>query len=541
MGSLARTLWSREALYAAPILILSVCLIYSPVVQVDFLFRDDCVFFTLPKGWTLTGIALSQARPIQGLIVDILNNSVVSGAGTKHLASVLGLGMLAISVYAWLRSNGLHRTTAMLLGLSLCCLSSFQATVSYLTVCGSIYASLFSCLAVHAFFQDCGNRGQTWRKQIYRVMLASMLLFLGLSCYQPGAMFCWAVLIVPIYLSRSEDWPNFRAVLLRFGLLFGVTIIAYFSFYKAVSLLMACPLSARAQWANPGQILAKLTWFYTWFVPYVGREITRSLHDFTTAQIKFIGPLSLAVAVGGLFCPLGRQGRPFPVASCVQRLGLLPLLLVLCHLPFAVIQEYGADATCTTAIQSSLLLAACLGLRNVLEFATSLNTSRRVEAGLAAILCCLLAITANGNLLRNYAFPNHNEYSYVRSAISKTDLTNITRIHIVGRLNFSDVLSYPEALVRGVLNEVAPPGVHPAITSSSQTAPSVIHSEILGRSAALTEYYEFEPRQGYYTIKPGLTIQQRAALDSYFATQADSVAALPNVLVIDLSKANVAY
>ena len=541
MSSATRILWSRKTLYIAPLLILGISLIYLPVVQVDFLFRDDYVYFTLPKGWTLTRIALAQARPFLGIFVDVLNTSVVAGAGLKHFVPVLGLGMLAVSIYAWLRNNGLRRIAAMLLGLSVCCVSSFQDTVCYLTVCSSIYASLCSCLAVQVFFRDCVNPEQSRRARLLRAMPASLLLFLGLSCYQPGAMFCWAVLIVPIYLANNEDWPRFRWAFLQFGLLFGVTLIGYVSFYKAVSFFTGISLSGRAQGADFGKILAKMTWFWTDFVLRVGQGITRFSHAFTPAQMKIAVILFLVLAVGGLVFAPSRAWRSFRAATSVQRLVLLPLLVVLCYLPFIVVPEYGLDPIYATGIKSSLLLALCLGARNVLDFATEVKWKRRVEVGLAAVLFCLMALSASGNIQRNYVFPNHNEYSYVKSVVSKTDLTKITRIHVVGHLNFSDVLTYPETLVRGVLNEAPPPGVRPEVTSSSKTAPGIIHDEIFGRSKVLKEYYELDPAMGFYVIKPGLTIQQRAALDNYFAVQADAVAALPNVLVIDLSHANAAY
>jgi hypothetical protein len=541
MSSVARALWFREALFIVPLLVLGVFLAYSPVVQTDFLFRDDCVFFTVPKGWTLTPIALSQARPLQGVIVDVLNSSIVPGAGLKRLVPVLGLGMLAIAIYSWLRRNGLGRAVAMLLSLSLCCLSSFQDTVCYLTVCSSIYASLLGCLAVQVFFGDWGNPAQSRPKRLLRATSASALLLLGLSLYQPGAMFCWALLVVPVYLVSSEDWPSFSRAMLRFGLMFGVTMVAYVLLYKVVSLLMAMSLSGRAGWANPGQLLSKLAWFWTHLVPQVGQAVVAPLHAFTPLQLAFLGLLSLALALGGLCCLPDRRGPSRLTSSRLQRLVLLPLLVMLCYLPFIVVPERGVDPIYTTGIQSSLVLAVCLGLRNLLDLAASLNVKRRVEVGFFVILFCLLAMSARGNMLHRYVCPNHGEYNYMRSVIAKADLTKIKRIHVVGHLNFSDVLSYPEALARGVVNEVAPPGAHPEITSSSKTAPSVIHPEILARNEAVKQYYRFDARQGFYFVKSNLTSEQRAALDSYFAAQAKTVAALPNVLVIDLSKVNPAY
>jgi hypothetical protein len=154
MRPLSRRLWSRDTFCVAFVLMLSVCVIYSPVLQVDYLYWDDYIFFTRPKGWTLTVIELPHARPLLGVFVDLLNTGVVAGAGTKRLVSVLGLGLLACLVYAWLRKYGLHVLTAGLLSLSLCSLPAFQSTASYLTLTGSIYAAVFSCLAVHVCFHD---------------------------------------------------------------------------------------------------------------------------------------------------------------------------------------------------------------------------------------------------------------------------------------------------------------------------------------------------------------------------------------------------
>lgn len=537
MKPVARGLWSRETLSVIAVLMLSVCVIYSPVLEVDFLFRDDYIFFTRPKGWTLTKIELPHARPLLGVIVDLLNTSVVTGAGIKRLVSVLGLGSLACLVCAWLRKYGLHVLTAALLSLSVCALSSFQSTASYLTVTGSIYAAVFSCLAVHVYFRD--GSPQPRRTRLYRIVLTSLLLFTALSCYQPGAMFCWAVLVVPVYLVSRDDWPQFRLALLRFGLIFAVTLVPYLLFYKAAVLLAGIPLSPRSEWANPGQIVAKLIWFSTWSLLYVGGEMLRPLYSGGGAKaIKFV---CLAVALGGLMYSLGRQERRFPAASSAERIGLLAVLVILGYLPFLVTREYGMESIYTTAIQSSLLLAVFLGLRGLLEMVRHPVGKQRLEVALGAAVCGLLAISCNANLLREFVLPNRNEYSYVKSAIAKADMTKVTRIHTVGTLHFSEVLSYPEALVRGVLNELWPGRAQPEITSSSKTAPSAIHVDILAHNAAVAEFYELHPTQGYYVIKPDLTAEQRAALDGYFAKLGESLSEQPNVLVIDLSRATIAY
>jgi len=520
---------------------LSVCLIYSPLLQVDFLYWDDYIFFTRPKGWTLTAIELPHARPLLGVFVDLLNTSVVTGTGTKRLVSVLGLGLLACLVYSWLRKYGLHVLTAGLLSLSLCSLPAFQNTASYLTVTGSIYAAVLSCLAVHVCFHDDASPDSPKSRRIrfYRMLLTSVLLFTALSCYQPGAMFCWAILIVPIYLSSRDNWPQSRLALLRFGLIFAFTLVPYLLFYKAVSLLAAVPLSARSEWANPGQFVAKLTWFFTSFLSYVSGEVIRPFHSLDWSDNRALG--LLALALGGLLYSQGRQARPFPLASSVQRIGLLPVLVALGYLPFLVIQEYGTQPIYTTAIQSSVLLAVFLGLRGFLEMVRDPDWKRRIEVGLAVTAFLFLSISCNGNLLREFAFPNHNEYSYVKSVIAKADMSKVTMIHIVGGLHFSPVLSYSEGLVRGVLNELSRGKTQPEVTSSSKTAPSAIHVDILAHNAAVTEFYELHPTQGYYVIKPGLTAEQRAALDGYFAKLGESLSEQPNVLVIDMSRANIAY
>jgi len=529
---------ARETVVVGLVQAVIVYLIYAPLVQADFLFRDDYSFFTLPKGWAVTKLTLAQARPGMGLLVDALNTSVIRGAGARHLVPVFGLSFLAVSVYAWLRINGLRLVPAMLWGLAVCALPSFQSTAPYLTVASSIYASLLSCLAVIAFFH--GDDRAHPRRRLHCMMLTSVLLFMALSCYQPGAMFCWAVLIVPVHLSRGEDWPRFRIELLKFGLLFGATLAGYLLVYKTVLFVFEIPLSARAEWADPSQVVDKVAWFFGWFLPYIGREIIAPL-DFTARHARTLALIALALAVGGLLCSLVRSGRPSLMAEGVQRLGFLFLLVVLCYLPFIVIREYGTESIYTTAVQTGVLLAVGLGVRGVLGLVTSLDWRRRLETGVAAAAFCLLAVPANANMLRRYAFPNHNEYRYVKSAVAGADLTKITRIHVVGHLNFSEVLSYSEALVQGVLNEVSPRGPHPAISSSSRTAPAVVHPEILRRHEALAGYYQLHPTQGYYVLKPDLTVQQRAAVDGYFAKLADDMATLPNALIVDLSRAIVDY
>jgi hypothetical protein len=204
MRPLSRRLWSRDTFCVAFVLMLSVCVIYSPVLQVDYLYWDDYIFFTRPKDWTLTVIELPHARPLLGVFVDVLNTSVVTGAGTKRLVSVLGLGLLACLVYAWLRRVWLACAHGRALEPFVVLSPAFQTTASYLTVTGSIYAAVFSCGSPRLLSRRRKSDSPKSRRiRFYRMLLTSVLLFTALSCYQPGAMFCWAILIVPVYLRAT--------------------------------------------------------------------------------------------------------------------------------------------------------------------------------------------------------------------------------------------------------------------------------------------------------------------------------------------------
>jgi hypothetical protein len=345
---------------------------------------------------------------------------------------------------------------------------------------------------------------------------------------------------VPLFLASNEDWPRFRWQFLKFGILFGFTMIGYFLFYKVALHFTSTGLSGRATGVDAQHIRDKLIWFWTDFIFYISQKITRPAFDFTPAQMTFAWILSATLALGGLLLAPSRQGRAVHVLTCLQRIIALPCLLMLGYLPLFAVPEFGANLTYLTGIQASILLAVFLGLRNILDFATKFDLKKQIEIGFAVLLFCIMAFSASGNLVRNYVIPNHNEYSFAKDIMCRADLSKIKRIHVVGQMNFSGVLSYPEALVKGVLNEVAP-NLRPEITSSSIAAPEIIHPDILKRNAAVKSYYQIDPRWGYYVIKPDLTVQQKETLNHYFADQAEAVAALPNVLVIDLSKQHVCY
>ncbi|MFM7289732.1 MAG: hypothetical protein ACKO6B_00685 [Planctomycetia bacterium] len=526
---------------AAVVLTILLACVYAPVMQVDFLYRDDNVYLTLPRGWNLTPITLAQARPLMGVVIDCLNTSVVSGAGGKYVLPIVGLGLLATSLFVWLVRHEVHVLTALPLSISACCLPAFQGAVPYLSVTVAMYAALSSSLAVHSWF------AAGLRNAVARGCLSFALIFAALSAYQPAAMFGWALLVVPLFVAKECEWPLFRRRLLWFCLLFGSTMAVYAVAYKSLLYGLGMSMSGRSQAITIDLLPDKFHWLACTLMPHTIRSVVTPLLAGAIPPSSVIVLAAVLVAAGGLVAHVGCGS----VAACCrwsERIGWLGTFLLMAYLPFVILRENGAEPIYATGLQTAVLLVLFLGGREIIRgiwhgMRASMAFGARAEYAVAAIVCLCMASSAGRTVLQEIVFPCHNRYRFIARTLAEGDLARIRHIYVVADDGFLG--AYAEGLVRGVLNERCVGGPSPEVFAASRTAPPYVHlsadvaAQIYGKEFG--DYYDFDSINHVHVLKPALTPAQRAAADDCFVRFLTAGQSSSDTLVIDLPAAVVSY
>jgi hypothetical protein len=527
----------RSSCMTYVLFLITLILVYSPIIHNDFLFYDDYDNFTFSQGHQSSLIALGLARPFMGVVVDMLNTSSVLYSGLKRIVGVVGLSWIAMLLYNWFRRHGMQQIYAAILGLTACCLPAFLYTESYLILTMLSYSSFFSGLSAYMFLATFEREGLSIRKKVAAIVMAMLLLFLSLSCYQLNAMFCWAVIAVAIVLTRGSARVKLFRNVAYYAVLFCLTLGIYTVFYRALFYLYPNlqVLSGRsALIGNIPELLAKAKWFLDLVIPVTCSNMSELLNRNLIANPTVI-KLVFSLCYLALFIPdvINRKEPIRPVVIFSKGL-LIFITIPLCYLPHLVLKENGLNIYYLSTLEVMFYLLFCIGLVNILCL---FKRKAGVYVGNLATLLLLFSVcfAANKNLMTKFAMPNALEYRYVKSIVAGSDMSRINKIHIVGHLNFSGVLTYSERLVTVALHDCGYTEKNINITSSSNSIPTILHPEIYNRNSFFEKYYLKNDIWGYYNLRADLSDQETATLLESIKSSAKAYASQKDALVIDLS------
>ena len=230
---------------------------YAPVLLDDYGILDDYAILAAgPQGGPI-GQMTANGRPFQALVTQLFLHGTTEIEDLRYArcAGVLGIAVLAWSVFRTLAQNGWSRFHSFCIAVVMCSALPFQVYAAWATTAPFPYAALASGLA---FF--LGERAFATRRRAMRwlpVAGAISALLAGLAIYQPAAMFFWV--FVAIVLLKPEASP--REMLHRFLWLtaIGLTgMLAGFVLYE-LSPTLNPDFSARTGLVQ--DIPTKIVWF----------------------------------------------------------------------------------------------------------------------------------------------------------------------------------------------------------------------------------------------------------------------------------------
>ena len=510
---------------------------YSPVLSTNYFFYDD--YYQLARGKVPFLLVLPEYlggyRPgfaVWLSVVTNANNTLLDSARVR-LAGLVGLTILCYVLYAWSKRRGLGQIPAFCLSILVCTTPAFQSVMGYASSAVSTYCCVFSAVAAITVLEVWTSPRVSRLARGASIGIGALLIVVAMGTYQPPAMFCWVIVAVAWYAPKPPDWrASLKASCVFLGT-FLLGVCGTFLLCKGLLSALNMSLSGRAALlTNPGDILAKLKWFALDVLP---NSLARVPYGWSEHLLFLRVTEVLLLLLLTLLAPLLRKNDNVRWQLRILQMALAPVLLCLAYSPFLIIREKGYLTLYFTSLEPLLVVLFTAGSGYVwTSIARPLSVSARKTVGttVLGLIALTSVVTCNRNMLQVYVVPNRVEYLYVKNVLTHADLKNVSHIHIVGHLNFSEVLSYSEFLVSVVLNELNP-GHEIRITSSSDEIPPIIHEPIMNRNPDLLRpAYTMTPH-GYYALRADITPAEREAVRRYFASLSD-IYRKEGALVIDV-------
>jgi hypothetical protein len=269
---------------------LIVLVVFLPAIVVPYAFADDYPLLAWAHGfyngdptWRYWA---AQGRPLAGLAHMAGFRLIDSIASLRfiRLASLIGIGLLAVFLQWRFVSTGMKRWAAAALVLVIVTLPAFQVYAAWAAAFTEPYAAL---LGAAASAVTIGALGLERRHAAVRLGCAFLLLLAALLTYQPTAMFFWVVAAVPM-LGRGVPLARAKRLLSTHLLVAVPAMAADVAAWKYFEHLYGAPSPARGSVTH--DLVGKMRWF-------VGAPLVQSL-DFFDLRPSRLAAVAVAVLVG---------------------------------------------------------------------------------------------------------------------------------------------------------------------------------------------------------------------------------------------------
>jgi hypothetical protein len=384
-----------------------------------YAFYDDYTDLasTLQGGrWSWTK-KIVEGRPTHALLMYLSFSRIDSIADFRYLRflCILGLALLAWSLYRKLVREGWNYYQALCLSLIICTLPPFQVCVSWGLMAFSPFAALFSgtafSLAERAFDEQYPG---------HKLSLATgaiLFMLLALTIHQTFAMFFWVYATIVLFqpdLKLSDFLRRFR----WFNFIAFAGLILGFGIYKLGMALYGKEALSPERASLTSNIWDKVCWFFA-------QPILNALN------IVNIFPESWPALIVALFIGIGlllyfRGGVKERLLRSVVALAIIPLS----YLPNLVVAENWASYRTQVALTSVIVVYFFLagwGYGKALRHPATMPTLT-AGLGFAALASSLLAAR---NVSAYFAVPQSRELELMRARLAQSNLANLHGIYLI--------------------------------------------------------------------------------------------------------------
>jgi hypothetical protein len=465
---------------------------YLPVLSGRLAFFDDYAYFWPPSAAKTDPVrsafssrdfnyvrALNRCgRPLTAFYLKLCAGLIrwSRSPDLGHLPGLVGVVLLGLATFAWLRRWHTPAAPAFLVCLTLLTLPAAQICVAWINSGSYLWAALTATVALFLFAPALRQPRPGWAEMLLRGAAAWLLLLAAMFTYQPAALYYWALTAAALLLAPPQDWAGFRARVAPLLLLGLAAMGGYFVAYRIFFSLLGLPTLPRGDLT--GDPLGKLSWF--WNEPLRNVLSLWVTPPTTPRLVWWTG--ALLVVGAALDAATARGRRALTSTTWLTAFALVPLSY---SFNLAVQENWAAYRT-LLALYAVVVVLAFAALTRLTAL---LGRRLREPARIGVLACAALASLFCGetNLMRLAILPRILEFEYLKAQLLQPAVQATHRIHVIRPhiydgpapatiydefgLPTSAIAWAPESMVRRALQELGYRGPTLQLTQSSPDDP----------------------------------------------------------------------
>lgn len=374
---------------------------------------------------------IQEGRPLYAVLYGILTTGGLHVADLRwfRLMGIVGLSLLAFSVFRAFVRTGWNRFQSLCLSVILCTTLPFQLYVAWATVSIFPFAALVSGFAL--LIAERAREAHCPRRRNLLAMGAVLTLLLAICIYQMAAMFFWVMAAV-ILLKPEISPQEIARRLVWYGIICTASLLLGFLVYKTGSSLYSIIANRNISFDLLGRVeyslrilptifnFAFLSPYHFFFSP----EGVPRPHSYNYAIQDGIIALALFFIIfSGLTLYFEGTAKQ-RLLKCCMALSIIPLSLV----PILVVETelniYRAQLAPTSLVVVYMYFALQGCVRGGPFASICMNTVMTI----AVVASMLLAAYH----VRSYiVMPQVEELEVMRFPLDQEDLSEIENIHVI--------------------------------------------------------------------------------------------------------------
>lgn len=411
-------------------------LTYLPAVQTDYYFMEDYIFVrgnavqTYNESFTDEIVERTRdGKSIYGAFLYLIASLNVSG-NVIRLLGIISLGLLAYIIYNFLKTWGIKSEHSFLISILVCILPGFQIYIAWTVCVPYLYSAILSFASGALFFNVVMHKNRRRFIQATTFFIIIFLLVIAMYIYPPTAMFYWAVGIIPLSLLKDEDFTGKWHKPFILHILTGLVSTAlYFFSVKILHFFLSIGFPGRGGLLQLTKIPLKLEWFFCC-------PLTNALNlwnIFPTYKIASI----VGIIIIGMFLlkisNIQKKGKKVHILwNHCQRLFLVMSIVFLSYLPNLVITDTVSPHRTLASLTIIIFFLFYFGLVSIfhsINFKLGFLSSLKENAVTITLIILTLIATYHAHTnVNDFAMLQANDYKYVKNAISKYGISNLSSI-----------------------------------------------------------------------------------------------------------------
>lgn len=360
------------------------CFTYWPAISSHYFFHDDVIFFLRtyirrsPPG---TFFALAMGRFIGAFLFTGLSWIVncIDDLKIVRFLSIMQLSVLGVMLTIWIKKYFFNFFEAKFLALLVLTLPPFQILACQSGMGQHPFSMLFS---VGSFVLAYGlPLAGSFPKRLFHLrFLGSVFLFLcGLSVFQPGAMFYWALVGFVVLFEKEDSFNGLRQRIFNLFATGFFSLILYRVILQLTSrFFIQYELHAYNPYAINTDVIGKAFWYFREPVFYA----MNLWNIFANVSFVFV---TMFIVLAGLMLKAAKHLQKkdqINITKFLFKVSVFVAVLFLSSLPNLVVTENLMLVRCFAGLWALVLFLWIWAFREILSFFSFFNKNNFFAIGI---------------------------------------------------------------------------------------------------------------------------------------------------------------